>query len=124
MQADPPAAMLGSQFHCMPAGVPVSADIVLHTSFLSIATWLNARHKDPSAPTPEGAQDMEMDPPAAVVLSEAGGGAAGNSPDEQAAQAKIIKKVMQELSFHSRAEVRFSMQLHNAHAYHIHAAWH
>lgn len=89
----------------VPAGVPVSADTVLHTSFVSIASWLNAKHKDLAHPSPEGAQDMEVDLPAAVVLSEAGSGDAGGGPDQQAAQEQIIKKVMQELIFHSRAEV-------------------
>lgn len=99
-------------------GVPVSSDVILHTSFLSIATWLNAKDASTADGTSAGPSDMDIDPPAAQKdLSEAmssGPGAASSSPgagpsspDQDAAQEQIIKKVMQEFIFHSRAEVIF-----------------
>ena len=78
----------------------MSADIVLRTSFLSIATWLNSRQAGSIAEVAEGPQDMETD------SSACGPAPNGVEASEQStAQDEIIKKVMQELVFHSRAEV-------------------
>lgn len=78
----------------------MSADIVLRTSFLSIATWLNSRQAGSIAEVAEGPQDMETD-------SSAHGPAPNGveASEQSTAQDEIIKKVMQELVFHSRAEV-------------------
>ncbi|KAL3147888.1 hypothetical protein ABBQ32_002606 [Trebouxia sp. C0010 RCD-2024] len=83
-------------------GVPVSADIVLRSSFLSIATWLNSKQASSAADASEGPQDMDTD--SAQPLTASTSGEAGS--EQSAAQDEIIKKVMQELVFHSRAEVR------------------
>lgn len=83
------------------AGVPVSADIVLRSSFLSIATWLNSKQASSAADASEGPQDMDTD--SAQPLTASTSGEAGS--EQSAAQDEIIKKVMQELVFHSRAEV-------------------
>ena len=83
------------------AGVPASSDIILHNSFVSIATWLNAQDASTAADSSTGPADMDIDSPAA----ESGPEAVPSSPDQAAAQEQIIKKVMQEFIFHSRAEV-------------------
>ena len=83
------------------AGVPVSADVVLRTSFLSIATWLNSKQASNMSEVTEGPQDMETDISGDSVPDSNGAGAG----EQSAAQDEIIRKVMQELVFHSRAEV-------------------
>ncbi len=87
----------------VPAGVPVSADIVLRTSFHSIAIWLNSKEASNTSKVLEGPQDMDTD--SAAPAQHIKGHTQGSSSDQQAAQDQIIKKVMQELVFHSRAEV-------------------
>ena len=82
--------------------MPVSADIVLRTSFLSIATWLNSKQAGSMSEVAEGPQGMETDSGEAVPASN---GAEGS--EQSTAQDEIIKKVMQELVFHSRAEVSY-----------------
>ena len=79
----------------------MSADTVLRSSFLSIATWLNSKQASSASEVSQGPQDMETDsaePGSASNDAEA-------SSEQSAAQDEIIKKVMQELVFHSRAEV-------------------
>lgn len=87
------------------AGVPVSADIVLRSSFLSIATWLNSQQASSAADVSEGPQDMDTDSAQPLAASDSGEAAS----EQSAAQDEIIKKVMQELVFHSRAEVTCSL---------------
>lgn len=90
----------------MVAGVPVSADVVLRTSFHSIATWLNSKQASSTSEVLEGPQDMETDSAAASPqLNGHSQDSALHSADQAAAQDEIITKVMQELVFHSRAEV-------------------
>lgn len=86
---------------CCVAGVPVSADIVLRTSFLSIATWLNSKHASSASEVSEGPQDMDTDTTSEPVPLSNG----AEASEQSTAQDEIIKKVMQELVFHSRAEV-------------------
>ena len=78
----------------------MSADTVLRTSFLSIATWLNSRQAGSMSEVAEGPQDMETDSGASVSESKD-----AEANEQSTAQDEIIKKVMQELVFHSRAEV-------------------
>lgn len=80
--------------------MPVSADIVLRTSFLSIATWLNSKQAGSASEVAEGPQDMDTDSGASVPDLNA-----AEAREQSTAQDEIIKKVMQELVFHSRAEV-------------------
>ncbi|DBB07277.1 TPA: hypothetical protein ACH3X3_008782 [Trebouxia sp. C0006] len=87
-------------------GVPVSADIVLRTSFHSIATWLNSKGAGTTSEAVEGVQDMDTDSAAPSPHLNGHTESSSDSADQTAAQDQIIKKVMQELVFHSRAEVR------------------
>ena len=105
-----PAAVTGGAG----AGVPVSTDTVLRTSFHSIATWLNSKEADSTSEVASGPQDMDTDSAAAEPHSNGHAQGSADSADQNAAQDQIIKKVMQELVFHSRAEVRkLMMHLHN-----------
>lgn len=90
---------------CFCVGIPVSSDIILHTSFVSIATWLNAKEASTADDIIEGPASMDIDPPAAEASTSSSSEAAASNPDQAAAQEQIIKKVMQEFIFHSRAEV-------------------
>ncbi len=87
------------------AGVPVSADIVLRTSFHSIATWLNSKEAGTTSEAVEGVQDMDTDSAAPSPHLNGHNESSSDSADQKAAQDQIIKKVMQELVFHSHAEV-------------------
>lgn len=89
-------------------GVPASADVVLRTSFLSIATWLNSQHASSTSELLEGPQAMDTDSAAEPTAKAAADSSAnGDEASEQsAAQDEIIKKLMQDLVFHSRAEVQ------------------
>lgn len=87
----------------------MSLDIILHTSFVSIATWLNAQEASTASDPAAGPADMDIDRPTAeqppIEATPAGPEASCSSPDQAAAQEQIVKKVMQEFIFHSRAEV-------------------
>jgi hypothetical protein len=92
----------------------VSADIVLRTSFHSIATWLNAKEAGTMSKAVEGVQDMDTDSAAPSPHLNVHNESFSDSADQTAAQDQIIKKVMQELVFHSRAEVSQPAQHGNA----------
>ena len=96
------------------AGVPVSADIVLRTSFHSIATWLTSKEAGTTSEAVEGVQDMDTDSAAPSPHLNGHNKRSSDSDDQIAAQDQIIKKVMQELVFHSRAEVSQPIQHGNA----------
>ena len=83
----------------------MSADIVLRTSFHSIATWLNYKGAGTTSEAVEGVQDMDTDSAAPSPHLNGHNESSSDSADQTAAQDQIIKKVMQELVFHSRAEV-------------------
>lgn len=83
----------------------MSADIVLRTSFHSIATWLNSKEAGTTSEAVEGVQDMDTDSAATSPRLNGHNESSSDSADQIAAQDQIIKKVMQELVFHSRAEV-------------------
>ena len=83
----------------------MSPDTVLRTSFYSIATWLNSQEADTTSEVANGPQDMDTDSAAASPHSNSHAQGSADSADQNAAQDQIIKKVMQELVFHSRAEV-------------------
>ena len=85
------------------AGVPVSPDIVLRTSFTSIASWLNSQQAINGSDTPDGPQAMDTDAAAASAVASASDANATGGSDMTAAQDEIIKKVMQEFVFHSSA---------------------
>ena len=73
---------------------------MLRTSFLSIATWLNSKQAGSVSEVAEGPQDMDTDSAASGPISNG-----AEASEQSTAQDDIIKKVMQELVFHSRAEV-------------------
>lgn len=83
----------------------MSADIVLRTSFHSIATWLNSKEAGTTSEGVQGVQDMDTDSAAPSPHLNGHNESSCDSADQPAAQDQIIKKVMQELVFHSRAEV-------------------
>ena len=97
-------ALLLKLIVCCCLGIPVSSDCILHTSFVSIATWLNAKEASTANSMTDGPASMDVDPPAGENTASSSG-AVANSPDQVAAQEQIIEKVMQEFIFHSRAEV-------------------
>ena len=86
--------------------MPVSADVVLRTSFYSIATWLNTQQASTASDLVSEPQDMDTD---SAAHSQSNGTDAV-STEHSKAQDEIIQKVLQELVFHSRAEVRLHGQ--------------
>ena len=100
----------------------MSPDIVLRTSFHSIATYLNAQEASTSPELVTDTEDMQVDAAHSAQNASNGRDTTAQSnvqtnsaqvngigqnggAEHSAAQDEIIKKVMQELVFHSRAEV-------------------
>ena len=85
--------------------MPVSADTVLRTSFHSIATWLNA-HPEAAPEITSDTQPMTLDTAPNNDTTAASASLADSASTAQtAAQKQIIAKIMEEMIFHSRAEV-------------------
>lgn len=89
-----------SQITFCNAGVPVTADTILHTPFESLAASAAAAEEAGlNTPEPAGAEPMAVD---AEQASAAG---SPEEPGRSAAQSTILSRLLEELIHHSKPEV-------------------
>ena len=78
------------------AGTPVDADALLYTNFAGLAKWLTA---------PKAEQDASTAVPTSAAASGNTAGPACTGTAREAAQDRILNKILDELIFNSRPEV-------------------
>ena len=86
------------------ADVPVTADVILHTPFESLAASAAAAEEAGlDVPEPAAAEPMSID---AEQHSEANG-MPSEDPGRAAAQGTILSRLLEELIHHSKPEVNY-----------------